>query len=166
LHCLIYGDFIPIRHLKRQWFTITGGSDIVDIRPINDPQGASSDVARYASSPGSLVGLDLADACELVDAMHGKRACGTWGTGRVVSLRPPRCTDKSKWQNIGSWQAVVLQKNTNPNADAIWNSWVQRLVLPVGIDCLLADDFVDGLLRINPNDYDLDNFYNHERSPP
>lgn len=166
LHCLIYGDYIPIRYLKKAWSKITSGSDIVDIRPIQDAQSAASDVARYASSPGSLVGLSLDDSCELVDAMDGRRICGTWGTGRVVSLRPAKIEDKAKWVNIGSWGAVVEQRTFDRNADAIWYAWRHGSDLPAGIDVCLTDDFLNGILALNPNDLELDQMYSHGKDPP
>ncbi len=166
LHCLIYGDYIPIRHLKRQWSKVTGGSDIVDIRAIHDPQGAAADVARYASSAGSLVGLSLDDSCELVDAMEGRRICGAWGTGRAVSLRPPKCKDKDKWENIGSWQAIICQRKYDHNADAIWHAWRHGSELPQGVNCLMTDDFLDKIASIDINEFDLDQMYEHGKDPP
>lgn len=166
LHCLICGKYIAVRYLKRAWSKITKGSDIVDIRPVRDPAGAASDVARYAASPGTLVGLSLDDSCELVDAMDGRRICGAWGTGRAVSLRPPKVTDKAKWVNIGSWSAVLEQRSQDRNADAIWYAWCNGTVLPKGINVCISDDFITKIANISVDDWDLDKMYNRERSPP
>lgn len=161
LHCLIYGDYMPIKHLKRLWYKATGDSEIVDIRPINDPRGAAADVARYASSPGTLIGLSLDDSCELVDAMDGRRICGAWGTGRAVSLRPPKIKDKQKWVNIGSWPAVAAQRGYIRNADLIWYAWRHNAKLPSGIDVCITDDDIAGIAAIDVGDFDLEQMYNY-----
>lgn len=123
LHCLIEGLYLSKHKLHKMWCQITFGSFVADIKAIWDPQAAANDAARYAASPGTLVDLDLPDACELVDAMHGRRICGTWGTGRAVSLRPAKLENKDEWQNIGNWYDVIAERLNNPNARAIINAW-------------------------------------------
>jgi len=133
LHCLLEGMYIAQRGLSRMWCQVTFGSTIVDIRAIRDPQKAANDAARYAASPGTLVGLSHTNACELVTAMHGRRICGTWGTGRAVSLRPAKQTDKKDWQTVGSWFQVLGKRDTEPNAKAILNAWRDKKPLEPGI---------------------------------
>ncbi|MBA7706394.1 hypothetical protein ES703_115247 [subsurface metagenome] len=123
LHCLISGLYIPHSRLSRIWLEITSNSTVVDIRPIRDPAKASNDAARYAACPGSLAGLPFADALELVECMHGRRICGTWGTARSVSLRAPACPDREKWETVGGWFSVLGLRTTSDQAKAILRAW-------------------------------------------
>lgn len=166
LHCLIEGLYLSKHKLHKMWCQITYGSFVADIRAIHDPQKAANDAARYSSKPGTLVGLDLPDACELVEAMHGRRICGTWGTGRAVSLRPAKLEDKDKWQDVGSWYDVLGQRNDNPNARAILNAWKDKKPLPEGITTIkpLVDKFITEQERGLWDE--LDEVHKAERNPP
>jgi hypothetical protein len=166
LHCLIHGRFLPHRHLKHMWHSITFGSTIVDIRPIRDPQKAASDAARYAASPGSLVGLSPPDACELVKAMHGRRICGTWGTGRGVSLRPPKVEDTSKWENVGSFSMVYGMRNHHAGASDIWKAWHTGTALEPGIVCDPLGEFLEAEGRVDVSQLSFEQIYADSRSPP
>jgi len=166
LHCLIGGLYVPLGWLKQAWLKTTYTSMIVDIRPVRDPHLASCEVARYASTPCKLVGLPFDCQCELVQAMHGRRLCGTWGSAKVVSLRPPRISEKSKWVNLGDWTTIMLSRGHDRNAEAIYFAYMNNKPLPAGIDCVYIDDNIAGLARFNWNDYDLDKIDTDERSPP
>lgn len=166
LHCLVEGDYISKRYLQRLWCNITFGSFVVDIRAVRDPQKAAQESARYASSPGSLVDLSLEDACELVEAVHGRRICGTWGTGRGINLHPPKMDDKGKWETLGSWSNVLALKAYNKDAEAIYEAWKHGLVLPPGININYEQGLDEGLNRLDLSGYDLDEIYGSERGPP
>lgn len=166
LHCLISGRYIPHSRLVSMWKDITFNSTVIDIRPIRDPAKASNDAARYAACPGSLSGLPFDDALELVESMHGRRICGTWGTARSVSLRPPTSIDKSEWETVGNWYSVWGQKATNQDAKDILEAWAQNHPLAPGIrishkgpdfDCFDLDDL---------REYESQFMYPSERSPP
>lgn len=166
LHCLVTGLYLPRRRLSRMWQEITHGSMVTDIRPIHDPQKAANDAARYASNPGTLSSLDLSDACELVEAMHGRRICGTWGTGRAVSLRPSRQVDTDKWKNIGNWFAILELRDTNANARAILHAWRHKIPLEDGIDVIPT---IEDLIPKKSLPYlwtVVDEVHQTERSPP
>lgn len=166
LHLLIVGDYVPRRRLSYMWSQVTFGSTVIDIRTITDPDRASRDAARYAACPGSLVGLSLDDACELVGAMHGRRICGTWGTGRAVSLRPAKLKDRTKWEDIGGFSIVYGCRNTDDSAAEIWKAWNRGTALDQGIRCTALEDYVSGLERFDWNKLDLEEVYESERSPP
>lgn len=166
LHCLISGKYIPQKRLVHIWKEITGTSTIVDIRPIRDPAKACNDAARYAACPGSLAGLSFEDALELVECMHGRRICGTWGTALKVSLRPPTSVDQAEWESVGEWFSVMREKDQNESARAILDAWQFNHPLEAGIKvCHLGPEF---------EEFDLDNLrelessfnYPTERSPP
>lgn len=140
LHCLIYGDYIPIRHLKRKWAKATSGSHIVDIRPIKNIQGAANEVARYGTEPGSLIGLPVEDAAEMASALQGRRVCGTWGTGRAVSLRPPVSKDKLKWKNLGNFSVIYNNRDQFTECHQIVKAWRTCEPLAEGINMCDSSD--------------------------
>lgn len=166
LHCLVEGLYLPKRELSRMWSQITYGSYVVDIRVVHDPQAAANDAAKYAACPGSLVDLSLTEASELVNSMNGRRICGTWGTGRAVSLRPTKQTDKDQWKCVGDWLFILNNRDTSPNARAILNAWKDKQPLEAGIDCNpinYTGDIPDG---VPPEQLVFDEVYKQERNPP
>jgi len=166
LHCLVAGEYLPRRRLSYMWTQVTFGSVVADIRSIRDPLRAAQDAARYSACPGSLVGLSLADACELVGAMHRRRICGTWGSGRAVSLRPPRLTDQSKWEDIGGFSIVYGLRNHDDSAKAIWEAWNRGTYLKAGVRCTAFERWLSDNGLYDFTDFDLDSVYNFERGPP
>jgi len=148
------------------WKDITGNSTVLDIRPIRDPAKACNDAARYAACPGSLAGLPFVDALELVEAMHGRRICGTWGTARSVSLRPPTSVDQAEWETVGEWYSVLRQEASSQAAKDILEAWRENHPLEAGIRLShLGPDFEEfdlDCIREYENDW---NFVSG-RSPP
>jgi len=166
LHCLITGLYIPHSRLVRMWKEITYNSTVVDIRPIRNPAKACNDAARYAACPGSLVGLSFEDALELVECMHGRRICGTWGTAKAVSLRPPTLDNHSEWESVGEWFAVMRQKETNSSALEILDAWRENHPLEAGIRvCHKGPEFEEFDLDCL-RQYEWDGYFPSERSPP
>lgn len=166
LHCLISGDYIPHSRLKHMWLEITSNSTVVDIRPVRDPAKAANDAARYAACPGSLSGLSFEDALELVECMHGRRICGTWGTARSVSLRSPPCPDREKWQTVGSWDNVCKLSAESPEAKAILFAWQNNKPLDAGIVVYGELDHA-GLFDLDElREFRSEFEYPSERSPP
>lgn len=166
LHCLITGLYIPKSRLRRLWIQVTYGSEIIGIRAVHDYDKASSESARYAACPGSLAGLSLADAREMVEAMHGRRICGTWGTGRTVSLRPKPIEDRHLWTGIGDFQAVIGDSKTDHNAQAILHAWKTDQPLPEGITYYKEDKFKNNIEPFSWKDYAMESAAEIERSPP
>lgn len=166
IHALVTGLYLPRRRLSRMWCEITYGSVVTDIRAIYDPQKVANDVARYATSPGSLVNLPLDDALEMVEALHGRRICGTWGSARGISLRPKLEDEKGKWKSLGSWSVVMGMYNTSPDARAIVLSWKTGIFLPEGINCNDIDKAIDNMNIDGWADYHFESVYDDERSPP
>lgn len=135
LHCVVTGKYFPRAHLKHLWLAVTGDSTITDIRSVKDPMGCALEVSRYAAKPGPLKDLTLNDAVELVSVLHGKRICGTWGTGRKISLCPPKFKDKDKWSSVGSWTMVMANRKTDVACFSIYHSWSKHEPLADGISC-------------------------------
>lgn len=166
LHCLVTGLYIPQSRLRHMWIEITTCSEIVDIRGVDDHERAAFEAARYAASPGSLINMDLAGKAEMVDTLHGRRICGTWGTGRDISLRPEPTFDKHLWQNVGSFQAVVACHTTDRNAQAILLSWKTGRPLPDGIYFDPSEKFDEWFDTRHWINYELETAEEVERSPP
>lgn len=166
LHCLITGLYLSKHKLHKMWCQVTFGSFIADIRAIHDPQKAANDAAKYAACPGTLSDLSSAEACELVEAVHRRRICGTWGTGRAVSLRPVKSMDKDKWENVGSWTDILNTRDSDPNAQAIINAWRDKTSLPAGIDCHYYEESELKPTESQQEQLTLDEVYKTERSPP
>lgn len=166
LHCLVTGKYIPVRRIRNLWIQVTFGSEIVHIRSINDIEKASAESARYAACPGSLAGMDLTAGAEMVNALHGRRICGTWGTGRKISLRPEPSNELNKWSNVGNWQAVTASQKTDHNAQAILFAWQTNNPLPVGIEFHPEERFENDYPKWNWEAYELELMAQEERSPP
>lgn len=166
LHCLITGKYIPHSKLVHIWKDITCNSTVVDIRSIRDPAKASNDAARYAACPGSLAGLSFADALELVECMHGRRICGTWGTARTVSLRAPTCPDREKWETVGGWFSVLGLRTTSDRAKAILAAWQNQEPLEAGIKICHKGPAFEVFDIDEMREYESEFDYPSERSPP
>lgn len=162
MHALVTGKYLSKYELSKMWLAITLTSPIVDIRTVRDPQGAASDIARYATSPGSLVGLPPDDAVDLVNALDGRRICGKWGTAREVCLRPKRVEEPGKWESIGSWTTVFQMYETDPGARAIVSSWKNKQPLPSGISCTDIDALINNLSDAAWADYDFESVYDQK----
>lgn len=102
----------------------------------------------------------------MVEAMHGRRICGTWGTGRAVSLRPKPIEDGYMWLGVGSWQAVMADHKTNSNAQAILFAWKNDKPLPDDIGYFPEDKFKRENEEFSWEQHDLDAANEVERSPP
>lgn len=166
IHCLVAGRFLAKRHLQKMWLSITKNSFVADIRSVRDPDQASQEVSRYATAPATLFGLPLDDALELVRAMHGRRICGTWGTGRGIKLRPPPCEDPKSWKNLGGWSTVMSLSSTDESAKAILKAYHTRTPLQEGITCAHVDEWINNMTDQAWADYNFEDVYAQERSPP
>lgn len=145
IHFVADGKFFPRKQLQLMWKDTTGDSHVVDVQEIHDPDNAANEVARYAATSANLANLDFDHGCELFKCMHGRRTCGTWGTCRDVSLRPPKLDDKKLWENVGSWYNVVSNQDTNSKAKAIWKAWHLHEPLADGISMSFIDTLQDDL---------------------
>lgn len=108
IHCIIHGLFLPQRELSAAWFRITGDSMILDIRLIRDQGHVGRYVTKYASKPLSNTFVNRKPQFdEVIQAMHGRRLCFTFGTWRGIKLT--EAPEPGEWINLGSFESVVLQ---------------------------------------------------------
>ncbi|HUW47113.1 MAG TPA: protein rep [Dehalococcoidia bacterium] len=133
IHCVIEGKYMAQRKLSELWSRLTCGSKIVDIRPIRDPVKAASEVARYASSPADISTMDPNDYVEVFQSLHSRKACGTWGSARKVSLKQPAAADADSWRSVGDWGLVRETQGQFLEADMILKAWLTQTPLEEGI---------------------------------
>lgn len=152
IHCVVEGKYMQQRRLSRLWNQITFGSKIVDIRPIRDPDKAAGEVARYASSPADLVTMNSDDYFDIFQSLHSRKACGTWGSARSVSLKQPAASDKASWRSVGDWSTVKNCQGQFAEADVIVKAWLTQTPLPADIsmlevECKIAGQVINAVLE-------------------
>lgn len=133
LHCLIDSDFMDRRTISTKWEKITKDSMVTDIRLVIDNDRAANEVARYCASSARLAEFNAPEGVEIFYALHGKRICGTWGTGREIKLRPPKFEDGEKWKTVGTWKAVRSAGESHSSARLILEAWRNDTPLAEGI---------------------------------
>ncbi len=164
LHCLIDSDFMRQRTLSNLWYDITKGSSIVDIRKLYSIKKAAEYVARYAARPAKLADLELCDAVELMQAMHGKKICGTWGNGKVVSLRPSPIYEADNYESIGSFEKVQELAMTDSAAREVIRAWQTKT--PIDHYVVLAGDEIQTVADRAGSHPDLLEYYAHSLYAP
>lgn len=128
LHLLTDGRFIEHERICQIWKEVTHGSSVVDLKAVKDPKKAAEYVARYASAPCRLSDLSESDAVEVVDSLHGRRICGTWGNGRDIKLAPSKCPDAEDWEFLESFTAVIFKRRSSDYHKMIYESYVKDTV--------------------------------------
>lgn len=87
LHVLFEGEYLPQPVAKMTWLDVTGDSYIVDLRPINGPDGAASYVAKYATKAVSAtVWTSPRRLDEAMKALTFHRTFQTFGTWKCFNL--------------------------------------------------------------------------------
>jgi len=143
IHCLLDAEYYPQYYLREAWRAVTGGSYIVDIRPIRNPNKAANDAARYAARPGTLTPLSLSQRLEVYHSFHGRRLCGTFGTAKGVPLKPPKFEHPELWENVGRISTVKGLRHQSAAAKAIYDAEWFRTPLPAGVNVRDSDNFID-----------------------
>lgn len=156
IHCLLHSAFIPYLKLRQKWHYHTGGSDVLDIRAVYKIEDAAQYVARYASRPHDLKSLPIAAQIELVSCLHGKRMCGTFGTGKSITLSPYKSPKSDEWQNVGSWTVVHGMAGSNATAREILRCYHTNEPLDPSYTCCSLDAFIDSAGEFHENDLAMD----------
>ena len=123
LHCLIDADYIDKRALSEEWRLTTGDSFIVDIRSVKEPQKVADYVSRYCSKPCNLSGFSPEDQTTVFDVLHGRRLCGSFGSGRTISFRPRNTEDRAEWFRCPRWIDILANRGTDRTAKIIWKAY-------------------------------------------
>lgn len=164
IHCLIDSGFMHQRTLSNLWYDITKGSSVVDIRRIYRVKQAADYVARYAARPAKLSDLDLPDAVALMVAMHGKKICGTWGTAKVVSLRPSPIYEADNYESIGSFEKLMELSVSDSDARAILEAW--RTKTPYTGSIYIGESDIQTVADRAGTHPDLLEYYSHSLYAP
>lgn len=126
IHLLCEGSYFPKQLLSDMWRDVTHGSFITDIRAVRNPRKAANYVARYASAPCRLSDLDFDSAVECVDSLHGRRICGTFGSGRDIKLTPDKCENPGEWEFLETFGKVMLTRHNCEWSSEIYKAWIQE----------------------------------------
>lgn len=132
LHVMLAGKYLERKALSALWFTVTGDSEVIDIRAVKDKERSAKHVARYAVKPADVTELSLDNSVSVVKALKGRRLVGTFGTAKELSLRPQKNEDVADYENIGSWNFVIHMQGSNERADAILNAFFGKTPLTNG----------------------------------
>lgn len=127
IHCLVAGAFLPHNRLKSLWHEITGDSYVVDIRPVKDLQNASTEVARYATSPADITKMPFEQAIDVYYATKNRRICGSWGTAKKITLKPTPQDDTDDWFKVADFYFVNVQKEYDATAMSFWKCYKKDL---------------------------------------
>jgi len=122
-HILLDGNYMERAKLSDLWELVTFGSPVIDIRAIYNAESAANETARYVSRPAALDPMPMCDRIEVIEALHGRRLCGTFGNAKSVTLTPPKIEDGCEWQSIGYYDQVVCEARSNPAARAVLDAY-------------------------------------------
>lgn len=129
LHILLDGESMMQSRLSQLWEQVTFGSPVIDIRKVNDVERVAKYVARYCARPAMLKDMPLLDRIEVIESLFRKRLCGTFGTGKTVTLTPPKVEANGEWQDVGYYDEVVRDAKKNTKAQAILRAYFNNTVL-------------------------------------
>jgi len=150
LHCVIDSPWLDKYELSTAWELVTKTSKIINIKEVKDADSMAEYVARYAARPSLLSSLDVPGRLELLQALHGKRLVGTWGSARSISLRPSKPADAGDWSHLGSFSTVMLFLGQDSRADAIWNAFKTNTECPDDCDLQDVENFLDNVQADEP----------------
>lgn len=149
LHVLLDSEYIPHGLLKASWKQITGDSEIVDIRVIHKASMAASYVARYSARPANLSELSLSDRLDLIDALHGRRLCGKWGTASEVDLSGKSGHNADNYRVVVGWHTARTEFYSSARIRILYKHYETGNPLPIEFD-------IDALAReYNTNPFTL-----------
>ncbi|HSR54545.1 MAG TPA: protein rep [Acidobacteriota bacterium] len=131
LHVLAVGSYIPQQALSKKWLSITGDSNVVDVRWIRTPTHAARYVTKYVTKNVSATVFRTPRALEeAIVAMKGRRAALTFGSWRGVPLR--RTEPDGEWERVeslseffarldrGDEDAIACWPQFATNGRAVW----------------------------------------------
>lgn len=131
LHCLLDAEYMPHDILLKHWLRITGDSTIIDIRVIRKASVAAEHVARYATRPAILSSMPEPQRIELVDALHGRRLHGRWGTGNEIKYEKPDPLADKDVVRVSRFENITSHCVESDYARAIWRAYKRDEPLPL-----------------------------------
>lgn len=130
LHILLDGMYLEQGRLSALWELITYGSLVVDIRRIHNPDSTAAYVSRYVARPARLSEMSEPDRREVIEALHGKRLCGTFGTAKCVTLTPPKVESDGEWHDVGYYDEIAKKVDSCPDCKAVVAAYNNQTPLP------------------------------------
>lgn len=119
LHILLDSNRMEHENLSALWNQVTFGSPVLDIRYLRDREAAVDYVARYTARPAMLKDQAPGDRSEIIEALFGKRLCGTFGNAKCVTLTPPKVEATGEWDYVGHYDDIVVRAEYCPLSKAI-----------------------------------------------
>lgn len=122
LHALLQGRYIPRLELSRLWLKITGTSEVIDIRIVQDDRSCTHYICKYASKPlDHTVVVEPLKLDEAVLALKGKRLCLTFGAWRGYKLTEQ--PESGTWIQLGTLDEIIaLAEDGSPTAQHALNA--------------------------------------------
>lgn len=143
IHILLDSEFIPYLEIRQKWYFYTSGSDVVDIRPVYGTDDIARYVARYASRPHCLQDLPIKQSMNLVTTMHGRRMCGSWGSGKFIRMSPYNAPKTGEWDKIGRWNTIHQLAKTEASAREVLKAYHLHQPLDSAYSFMDVDDFIE-----------------------
>ena len=111
LHILTRGQYLPQRHLSKQWVIASHGSKIVDIRTISSSANAISYVTKYLGKTPNFLDTPKPGSTmlEYLAALRNRKMLINWGTHVVEEYEPPGdviAPVSEPWVILGSLQTI------------------------------------------------------------
>jgi len=94
LHIVADGRYFPHSELKKGWLTVTGDSDIVHMRKINDAKSAATYLSKYITKTLNPENINDDVLVEWIEEVRGLRFVQSFGTLHAVKLDTK---DKTPW---------------------------------------------------------------------
>lgn len=132
LHIILQGDYLAQNWLSSTWLSITGDSDIVHIRAVENPETAARYVSKYVSKPITAKTALQPDALdEAVLALKGRRLCSTFGAWRGKDLEATPI-DPKDWRYIAPLSEIFRKAKAG-------EPWALTLLQRLSLDHEIAD---------------------------
>lgn len=108
LHALLQGRYVPREDVSKTWLKITGTSEVIDIRIVENEAHCTHYICKYASKPlDKTVLVEPLRLDEAIVALKGKRLCMTFGSWRGYKLTQP--PESGTWIQLGTLQEIMTR---------------------------------------------------------
>lgn len=152
LHVLVEGEYMAQSALKAEWKSVTGGSEIVDIRACHSREKAIAYVCKYVSKGSDIGKWSEETLCEYAKGVHRRRLMGTFGKWHKVDVNKERESDEPEEmpRHGTTWAKLkeAMDQGTldrNETVKALWQlGYLWRLLLRDEVDEEMAVGVVPG----------------------
>lgn len=133
-HVITSGKYIQQAELSRVWKSITGDSQIVDVRLVRNEDQLAKYVTKYLSKPFSReVLFDAAALDEAIKTLKGRRLCSTHGEWRGEGLLAQPLGDADDWVFVDTLNSLLRRRQSgDAEASAIIVALANGRIGPLG----------------------------------